>query len=87
MPPKIGKKVGIHFYENVLSEIDLPLQKCACCRCQAYRVRNTVLYLPFTFSSAVSQCRGIEFLAECAKMHKPHTLTPDGYLFQKSISG
>ena len=25
MPKKIGKKVGIHFYENVLSEIDLPL--------------------------------------------------------------
>ena len=24
-PPKIGKKVGIHFYENVLSEKNLPL--------------------------------------------------------------
>ena len=23
--PKIGKKVGIHFYENILSEINLPL--------------------------------------------------------------
>ena len=25
MPPKIGKKVGIHFYENILSEMNLPL--------------------------------------------------------------
>ena len=25
MPQKVGKKVGIHFYENVLSEINLPL--------------------------------------------------------------
>ena len=25
MPQKTGKKVGIHFYENVLSEINLPL--------------------------------------------------------------
>ena len=25
MPPKNGKKVGIHFYENVLSEMNLPL--------------------------------------------------------------
>ena len=25
--PKIGKKVGIHFYENILSEINLPLPK------------------------------------------------------------
>ena len=25
IPQKIGKKVGIHFYENILSEIDLPL--------------------------------------------------------------
>ena len=27
MPQKVGKKVGIHFYENVLSEMNLPLQK------------------------------------------------------------
>ena len=27
IPPKIGKKVGIHFYENILSEVDLPLLK------------------------------------------------------------
>ena len=27
MPQKVGKKVGIHFYENVLSEINLLLQK------------------------------------------------------------
>ena len=26
MPPKVGKKVGIQFYENVLSKINLPLQ-------------------------------------------------------------
>ena len=26
MPQKVGKKVGIHFYENVLSEIKLPLK-------------------------------------------------------------
>ena len=26
MPQKIGKKVGIHFYENILSEINLPLK-------------------------------------------------------------
>ena len=25
IPPKIGKKVGIHFYENILSEMNLPL--------------------------------------------------------------
>ena len=25
--PQIGKKVGIHFYENILSEIDLPLPR------------------------------------------------------------
>ena len=25
MPQKVGKKVGIHFYDNVLSEINLPL--------------------------------------------------------------
>ena len=25
MPQKVGKKVGIHCYENVLSEINLPL--------------------------------------------------------------
>ena len=25
IPPKNGKKVGIHFYENILSEINLPL--------------------------------------------------------------
>ena len=27
MPPKIGKKVGFHFYKNILSEINLPLTK------------------------------------------------------------
>ena len=27
IPPEIGKKVGIYFYENTPSEIDLPLQK------------------------------------------------------------
>ena len=26
IPPKIGKKVDIHFYENILSEINLPLK-------------------------------------------------------------
>ena len=26
IPPKIGKKVDIHLYENILSEINLPLQ-------------------------------------------------------------
>ena len=26
MPPKIGKKVGIYLYKNVLSEINLPLK-------------------------------------------------------------
>ena len=25
MPQKVGKKVGIHYYENVLSEMNLPL--------------------------------------------------------------
>ena len=25
IPPKIGKKVSIHFYENILSEVNLPL--------------------------------------------------------------
>ena len=25
IPPKIGKKMGIHFYKNILSEINLPL--------------------------------------------------------------
>ena len=25
MPQKAGKKVGIHFYENVLAEMNLPL--------------------------------------------------------------
>ena len=24
IPPKIGKKVGVQFYENILSEINLP---------------------------------------------------------------
>ena len=27
IPPKTGKKVGIHFYENILSQINLPLIK------------------------------------------------------------
>ena len=27
MPKKVGQKVGIHFYENVHSEINLPLQQ------------------------------------------------------------
>ena len=26
IPPKVGKNVGIHFYENTPSEIKLPLQ-------------------------------------------------------------
>ena len=26
IPPKIGTKVVIYFYENILSEIDLPLK-------------------------------------------------------------
>ena len=25
IPPKIGKKGGIHFYENILSEMNLPI--------------------------------------------------------------
>ena len=27
IPQKIDNKVGIHFYENILSEINLPLPK------------------------------------------------------------
>ena len=30
MPQKVGKEVGIHFYENVLSEINLSLPGCSC---------------------------------------------------------
>ena len=30
IPPEIGKKVGIHFYENIPSEIDLPLFDSMC---------------------------------------------------------
>ena len=39
--PKIGKKVGIHFYEDILFEIDLPLKQFLACSGKALSANPT----------------------------------------------
>ena len=51
MPQKVAKKVGIHFYANVLSEIKLPLPKKF--KMQKYVVANSLSFNREPFKTMV----------------------------------
>ena len=63
MPQKVGKKVGIHFYNNVLSKIYLPLLVHQCIFSFFTELTSSVLYRLYSFANKqkkTSQTIGME---------------------------